>query len=501
MTFAQTALEFPSVSWLAIAPEIILGVGAALVLLFDVQFKPKTRELGYFVGAVLIAAFGFTFRQYQRVQDLSEATSADLAEVVPQAFPFNAMIALDSNAVFGRFAMLAVTALGVAAGWKLFERLGARAAEGLALVLISAAGFMFMAASLHLMMIFLGLEVGSIALYVLAGITRERADSEEAAIKYFLLGSVASAVFIYGVALTYAGVGDMNLISIQQFLGGSIFTRPGVLLVGLALMIVGLAFKVSAAPFHSWAPDVYQGAPAGIVGYMAAAAKIGGFAALTRVLFTGFPSFVESWAPLIAGVAALSMVLGSVVALVQDDVRRLLAYSGVAHAGFILTGMVGGSTGGDEIWFYLAVYTVQLVGAFGVVAVVSGSSSSGSSIEAFKGLATRAPFLAGTFLVLLLGMAGLPLTSGFVAKFGVFTSAWEAGYEWLVIVAVVASVVAFFFYLRVVVAMYMQEASDEAIARPVLSARLALAVAAVFTVLVGILPDGLLSLAGETTPF
>lgn len=501
MILAQTPLVFPSVSWLAIAPEILLGVGAALVLLFDVQFKPKVTELGFFVGAILLAAFGFTIRQYQRVQDLSIATGGDLEAVVPQAFPFNAMIVLDSNAVFGRFLMLGITALGIATGWKLFESLGRRAAEAFALVLISAAGFMFMASSVHLMMIFLGLEVGSLALYVLAGISRERDNSEEAAIKYFLLGSVASAVFIYGVALTYAAVGNMNLLSIQQFVGNAIFAKPAVLFIGMALLIVGLAFKVSAAPFHSWAPDVYQGAPAGIVGYMAAAAKIGGFSALTRILFTAFPSFSDSWAPLIAGIAVLSMVIGSVVALVQDDVRRLLAYSGVAHAGFILTGVVAGPSGGNEIWFYLAVYTVQLVGAFGVVAAVSSSGSSGSGIDSFRGLATRSPFLAGSFAVLLLGMAGLPLTSGFIAKFGVFTEAWKSGFEWLVIVAVIASVVAFFFYLRVIVAMFMEDSDGEPVAPPVLAIRIALAVAAIITVVVGVLPNGLLSLAGETSPF
>lgn len=499
MILAQV-LTPPSVGWVAIAPEIILGVGAALLLLFDVQFKPKARGLAMATGLILAAALAMVIVQYDRIQSLATATNEQAAELVAQAFPFNAMIVLDSNAVFGRLAMLVVTALGLMAGWRLFERLGRRAAEGLALVLLSATGFMFMAASTHLMMIFLGLEIGSIALYVLAGITREENLADEAAIKYFLLGSVASAVFIYGVALTYAGTGAMNLLEIQGIISRNVFTRPAVLLIGIGLMIVGMAFKVSAAPFHGWAPDVYQGAPAGIVGYMAAAAKIGGFAALTRILFTGFPELIGTWGPLIAGVAALSMVLGSTVALVQDDVRRMLAYSGVAHAGFILTGLVAGGVGGDEVWFYLAVYTVQLVGAFGVVAAVSGASTSGSSIDAFRGLARRSPFLAATFSVLLLGMSGLPLTSGFVAKFGVFTEAWTAGYSWLVIVAVLASVVAFFFYLRVIVAMYMEESVDEAVRAPTASVRVSLGLAALITVVVGILPGPLLDLAREASP-
>ena len=499
MIFAQV-LTPPSIGWVAIAPEIVLGVGAALILLYDVQFKPRRSHLGFAAAAVIATALAFAFVQYDRVQTLRDATAEQASNLVAQAFPFDAMIVLDANAVFGRFAMLLVTGLGLAAGWKLFERLAGRAAEGLAHMLISAAGFMFMASSTHLMMIFLGLEVGSIALYVLAGITRERTESDEAAIKYFLLGSVASAVFVYGVALTYAGAGSMNLLEIQGVLDRNIFTRPAVLLIGIALMIVGLGFKVSAAPFHSWAPDVYQGAPGGIVGYMAAAAKIGGFAALIRILFTAFPDFASSWGPLIAAIAALSMLLGSTVALVQSDIRRMLAYSGVAHAGFILTGVVAGGAGTGEVWFYLGVYTVQLVGAFGVVAAVSGAASSGSGIDAFRGLAKRVPFLAATFSVLLLGMAGLPLTSGFVAKFGVFTEAWQAGYEWLVIVAVLASVIAFFFYLRVIVAMYMEEPVDEAVGQPGLSVRASLALAALITIVIGIVPGPLLSLAGEASP-
>ncbi len=498
MILAQTALTFPSVSWFAIAPEIVLGVGAALLLLIDVQYKPKTRVLGWWAGAVVVVGLGFTIGQWFRVHDIAALTSVG-PDAIAQAFPFARMIVLDGTAVLGRLAVLVVTSLGIASGWRLFERLGARAAEALALVLLSAAGFMFMASSLHLIMIFLGLEVGSIALYVLAGITRERDESDEAAIKYFLLGSVASAIFIYGVALTYAAVGRLNLVEIRSVLGSTVFTRPAILLIGLALLIVGMAFKISAAPFHSWAPDVYQGAPAGIVGYMASAAKIGGFAALMRILLTAFPAQIDTWGPMVAGIAAFSMLLGVLVAVVQDDVRRVLAYSGVAHAGFILTGLVAGAAGSDAVWFYIGVYTIQLTGAFGVVAAVSGAAT-GSSIAAFRGLAKRMPFLASVFSVLLLGMAGLPLTSGFVAKFGVFTEAWRAGYEWLVIVAVLSSVVAFFFYLRIIVAMYMEEPEGEAIPIPALVTKVSLGLAGLFTIVIGILPAPLLFLAGETSP-
>lgn len=498
MIFAQVPLATPDVSWLAIAPELVLSVGAALILLIEVQFLPPIKRLGQITGGVIAAAFALAVWQWMRVDELLSAPGGP--DFIAGFLPFGQMVVLDHGSVLARFAMLAVAALGIASGWQLFERLGRRGAEALALVLLATTGFMLMASSVHLMMMFLGLEVGSIALYILAGITRDRISSDEAAIKYFLLGSVASAVFVYGVALVFAATGELNILGVRGFLQGTIITRPAVLLIGLAMLVVGLAFKISAAPFHSWAPDVYQGAPAGIVGYMAAVAKIGGFAALIRVLLTAFPGFLDEWAPLVAGIAVLSMVVGGVFALVQDDVRRLLAYSGVTHAGFILTGIVGGSAGAPAMWFYLVVYSLQLIGAFAVVSVISGATGGQTPMSAFAGLARRQPMIAASFSILLLGMAGIPLTSGFVAKFGVFQSAWQAGFEWLVIVAVLASVVGFAFYLRVIVAMYMQDDDEATEGRPIKSSRYVVGVTAVATIVFGLLPAPLLQLVANAIP-
>lgn len=489
----------PSVSWMAIGPEIALAVGAALVLLIDVQFKPAVRVLGRFVVLVLLAALGLAVAQYFAVEDIMAKGTTDPA-FLDRFVPFSGMLVLDHGSVFARFVIITVTGLGIATGWRLFETLGRRAAEALALILLAATGFSLMAASMHLVMMFLGLEIGSIALYVLAGITRERADSDEAAIKYFLLGSVASAVFIYGVSLVYAGTGQLGLGDIRGYLAGIVLLRPAVVLIGMVLVVVGLAFKVSAAPFHAWAPDVYQGAPAGLVGFMASVAKVGGFAGLIRVLQTGFPGLAEDWRPIVAGIAALSMVVGALAAVVQDDVRRMLAYSGVAHAGFILTGLMAGAPGVGVMWFYLAVYTVQLVGAFGVVAAVSGASGSRSDISAFAGLARRNPYLAVTFAVVLLGMSGLPLTSGFIAKFGVFQMAWIGGYQWLVVVALLASVVAFFFYLRVIVQMFMEDGEGKALVQTPAPARAVLVGTAVATIALGVFPGPLLDLARAVLP-
>lgn len=488
-------IEPPDINWLGILPELILGLGVALVLLIDVQWKPHSRVLCQVSAAVLALAGIATLIQRIWLGGLGpeEQTAANLT-------PFGGMLVIDQYGVFAHQLLIVVALCGLGAGWRFFESLGRRGAEGLALLLLSTAGFALMASTPHLVMMFLGLEIGSISLYVLAGFTRSETASEEAAIKYFLLGSFASAIFIYGVALLFAGTGSLQLFEQRVFLASNIVLRPAVLLAGLSLTIVGLAFKVTAAPFHSWAPDVYQGAPAGVVGFMAAAAKVGGFAALVRLLSTGFVDYSSTWAVVVAGIAVLSMLIGSFLGIVQDDLRRLLAYSGVAHAGFILTGVVAGRNGTGGVWFYLAVYAVQLVGAYAVVAAVSGPSSAGSALSRYSGLGKRQPFLALGLTVLLLGMAGIPLTSGFIAKFGVFQEAWRAGFGWLVVVALLASVVSFFIYLRVIVAMYMGDAGDEIAPSLGIPVRAVLMVAMAVTMIFGLLPAPLLRLAANALP-
>ncbi len=481
----------PEVSWLAILPELLMAVGAAAVLLVDVQWKPPAWVLGSLAGgSVFFAAIAGLFQWLVAGDAVAAGTPGEL-------IVFSGMLVMDGFAVFGRFALLAITGMGLLAGWQFISGLGRRAAEAIALVLLATAGFSIMVASNNLVMLFLGLEVGSISLYVLAGFTRENRRSDEAAIKYFLLGSFASAIFVYGVALLYAGTGQFEILAIRGFLNATLVTSPAVILMGIALVIVGLGFKVSAAPFHSWAPDVYQGAPAGVVGYMAGTAKVAGFVAIARILLRGVTEFEASWLPALAAISALSMLVGSVLALVQGDVRRMLAYSGVAHAGFIMTGVVGGATTG--VLFYVAVYALQLVGAFAVVSLVSGPSGSSSGLEEYRGLAARSPAVAAAFSILLLGMAGLPLTSGFIAKFGVFSDAWAAGFEWLVVVAVLASVIALAFYLRIIVTMYMEESEADGVVVST-PAKAVLGLAVLTTLLWGILPGSLLDLAANALP-
>lgn len=482
----------PEIQWIAILPEVALALGAAAVLLVEVQWKPVARVLGVVAGITLLVATGFTILQWLDAQDAY--TSATSGVFGTTLVAFSGMVLMDGLAIYARLVLLAITGLGLAGGWKLIQALGRRGAEAIALILLATAGFSIMVASNNLILMFLGLEVGSIALYVLAGLTTERKGSDEAAMKYFLLGSFASAVLVYGVALLYAGTGNFEILAIRQYFSGIIAPGETLILIAVGLVIVGLGFKTSAAPFHSWAPDVYQGAPAGLVGYMASVAKIAGFVALGRFLVTGVGEFAGNWAPVLAGIAALSMVLGSIVALVQSDVRRMLAYSGVAHAGFIMTGLVGLKLSG--MLFYIAIYSVQLVAAFAVVAAVSGPGESASPLSDFRGLSARRPALAAGFTVVLLGLAGLPLTSGFIAKFGVLTEAWENGHTWLVYVAVLASVIALAFYLRIVVSMYMEE--EETGPLPVPKTLVwVLGIAVIVTVVLGIFPGFLLDVVAN----
>lgn len=434
-------------NWLAIAPEIVLLLITVVILGYDIKVKPRDHDVHGGLAVLGVGgALAFTWAQWQ-------------STLVGQEFFLN-MLRLDGLSITVRFVLLVVLGMALLAAWPLVTELGRRGAELLALMLLATIGFSLLASSGNLVMMFIGLEIGSISLYVLAGITRERLLADEAAMKYFLLGSFASAIFIYGVALFFAGTGSLFLTALPAALASFVFTKPAVLLIALGMLATGLLFKVTAAPFHAWAPDVYQGAPAGVVGFMSASAKIGGFAALARVVWEAYGGLASDWQAPLAGVAAISIVLGTLLAISQDDIRRMLAYSGIAHAGFILIGIASGPEGRQEIAFYLAVYTIQLVAAFAVTAAVSGPGSSGSARAEYVGLARKSPLLAGVLGLMMVGMSGMPVTSGFVAKFGVFREGWNAGLGWLVIVGLVASVAAFFFYLRILVDMYFREPAE-----------------------------------------
>ncbi len=486
-----------NMDFIAVAPVVALSVGALAVLLVDILASPAPRVWGAVAVTSLASAAVFLIVQWQDV-------AGDAGE---PALYFSGMLAVDGFAVFAGLIVVAVAGLGLAGAWPLVQSLERRGAEFVSLLLVAAAGIHLMASAADLVFVFLALEVMSISLYVLAGFTRDRADADEAALKYFLLGSFASAVFLYGVALFFAATGTTSLYAGRDFLIANVVLSPGLLLMGMGLMIVGLGFKVSAAPFHMWAPDVYQGAPGGIAGFMNAAAKVGGFAALARLLAVPLTSYIDDWAPVVAVVAAISLVLGTVLAIAQTDLKRMLAYSSVAHAGFMLTALVAGGEGVADLWFYLATYVFMVLGAFTVAAVVTGPSGGRTALTDYAGLGKRSPLLAGTMMLLMLAMGGIPLTAGFVGKVAVFQAAIDADYLWLVIVGLVSAAAGLFFYLRVVVLMYMQEpalaeapGAALAVPEPTTPQRVTLYGAAAVTLVFGIVPWPLLEVVADAVP-
>ncbi len=400
------------IAFLPIAPEVVLLVAALLVLLTEVTLGLGRRIWAVICTAAIVLSIGFSVLQWIRVDELGPQLNYS-ARGVPTVT--NPMIVMDHFSAMAGLALFVVAGLALLAAWRLVAQLGTRGAEFVALILIAVAGLHVMTISSNLILLFIGLETGSISLYVMAGFTREQVRSEEAAMKYFLLGSLSSAIFLYGIALAFASTGSTSIYGvggIPAFFEATVVLEPGIALVAVGLLVVGLGFKVSAAPFHQWAPDVYQGAPAAAVPMLAAAVKIAGFAAMARILASGFPALIDDWAPALAVVSALSVVLGTLGAIAQRDLKRMLAFSGVAHAGFIMSALVAGDGGIPAMWFYVATYAVSLVGAFTVVSVISGPKAERSPFEAYQGLAGRSPLLAALLALFMLGLAGFPLTAG-----------------------------------------------------------------------------------------
>jgi NADH-quinone oxidoreductase subunit N len=367
-------------------------------------------------------------------------------------------------------------------------------------------GMMLFVTANDLLLMFVALEVLSLPLYLMCGLARRRRLlSQEASVKYFLLGAFASGFFLYGLALVYGATGSVRLSTIREAATGD----TGVLLVlGLALLIVGLMFKASVAPFHTWTPDVYQGAPTPVTAFMGACTKVAAFGAVLRLLYVGFGTSEWTWRPIIYGIAIVSMVVGAVLGLTQTDLKRMLAYSSIAHAGFILTGVIGLGSGADgsglsATLFYLLTYGVTTLGAFAVLTLVRDGDGEASHLSQWAGLAQRSPLTAAVMGLFLLALAGIPLTSGFTGKFAVFRAAIEAGAWPLVVVAVLTSAVAAFYYLRVVVLMYFSPAAADGptVGVPGLPTTIVLAITVTATLVLGIVPGSVLDLAEKAAIF
>jgi len=466
--------------YIRILPEIVLSVFGMIIMVLDplLDEERSSKTLGSIALLGSLAAIWATLYQAQ----------------LP-GLAFWDMVRVDAFSVFFHFLVAAITAVVILTSFEYMAVQRIRAGEYYALILFGAVGMSLMSSAVELVLIFIALEISSISTYILAGFRRQVATSGESSLKYFLLGSFATAFFLYGVALMFGATGSTSIGPISDTLrSGAV---PMLAYAGVALMFVGLAFKVAAAPFHVWTPDVYEGAPAPIVGFMSTAPKAAVFAVLLRIMF-------EAHAPgrlwLIWLTAALSMTIGNVAALVQSNVKRLLAYSSIAHAGYLLVAFAALPQNGiPAAMFYTAAYAAMNVGAFAVVSHFAGAGERYVNIEDYSGLGRRSPVLAATLTIFLLSLIGIPITGGFFAKFYVFSAALQANLVWLTIIGVLNSAVGAYYYLRIIVVMYMREARGETPVAPVsFGTGTALAISVAATIYLGVLPGDVLQYASRS---
>lgn len=496
----------PDIDYLALLPVLVV-LGAAIISVLVEAFVPArvryVTQVALFHGSLAAALAAVVILAGTHLVTAAGAVALDGPALFLQGT--TVLVAFGSGVLICERARVGVAATSrtpVLAGFapqaalapggdneRAAERAGVTQTEVFPLALFATGGLMLFPAANDLVTLFIALEVLSLPLYVLCGMARRRRLlSQEAALKYFLLGAFSSAIFAYGIAMMYGYAGTVDFAGIAEAARAGGAGGPGgagvggddtLALIGVALVSVGLLFKVGAVPFHNWTPDVYQGAPTAITAFMAAAVKVAAFGAILRFFLVAVPGLESLWQPVLLAVAALTMVLGTVVGVTQNDVKRLLAYSSVAHAGFLLTGVIGGTgaaaigapgsgsglagSGVTATLFYLAAYAASTVGVFAVAGLVRDSEGAEiTDLRSWTGLGRRQPVIAAAFAVLLLALAGIPLTSGFIAKFAVFSAAVDAGAVWLVVLGVLSSAVAASFYVRVIVVMFFRESPDNA---------------------------------------
>ncbi|MFA5566033.1 MAG: NADH-quinone oxidoreductase subunit N [Acidimicrobiia bacterium] len=503
--FAQlgetTPIDTPEIEWSALMPILILAAGGILLLTLSslVRSVRETPSAHAAITVIIALASGaFCVPLWQRVQDPSRGPLTAVAGA----------LGIDGFSVMAT-GLIAVTVILTALlldGY--LRREGLDSVEFYALVLLAGAGGAIMASANDLIVMFLGLEALSIAIYVLAAMHHRRAESQEAGFKYLIVGAFSSAFFLYGIAMVYGATGTTSLVGIASFLAANVLLRNAMLLLGMALLLVGFAFKIAAVPFGGWAPDVYEGSPTPITAFMAAAVKVGAFAGMIRVFYLALSVQIDDWQPLIYALAVLTMVVGAILAVVQTNVKRLLAYSSISHAGFVLVAVYTGTTVGmSAMMFYLAAYIFMVIGSFGVVGLVSQRGDAAHSLDDYKGLSKSRPGIALAFTVFLLAQAGVPFTSGFFGKFYVISAAVDSKNYILALVAMLASVIAAVLYLKIIVSMYLSADDDGAAATasgptvsiPLTSAT-AIGIAVIATLVLGVLPNILVDLANDAVP-
>jgi NADH-quinone oxidoreductase subunit N len=469
---------------LAILPIVAVSLWACALLLIEAFLPERARPSVPWLAAVGMVA----------------ALVLVVAVPPPVVAAYGGMVEVDGLGRFLQALFLLAGILAVPLAVDYLQRRGIGRGEYYTLLMFSVAGMMLMAVAADLVIVFLALELLSIPLYVLAAFAWPRPESEESGMKYFLLGAFASAFLVYGTALAYGTTGSTNLRAIFDALQAG-RADPLMLAVASALLLVGLGFKVAAVPFHMWTPDVYQGAPTSAVAFMAVGAKAAGFAVLLRLMLVGFPIAAEVWTPIVSLLAAATMIWGNVAAIAQTDIKRMLAYSSIAHAGYLLMAVAAGSAqpaspgAVSAALFYLLAYGVTTIGAWAVVLGLERADGSGTSLDDYAGLARRRPWMALAMSVFMLSLIGVPPTVGFLGKFVVFGSAVEAGLIGLAIVGVLTSLVSAYYYLRVVIYMYMRPGEAEVRREAWLTA--AIAATALATLLLGLLPGPLLQLAAQ----
>lgn len=467
------------VEYFRILPEIILTLAAILIMFLEAVLPENAKSiLAKIAGVGLLGALGAAY-----------FTDPGMA--------FQGMLVIDNFATFFRVLVIAIGFLTVFASSEYLRREGQAGGEYYMLILFSIVGQCFMATANELIMIFIGLEISSIASYVLAGYLRDDPRNNESALKYFLLGSFATAFLLYGVAWIYGASGSTNLTTIRgELMNGNV---PLVMAAtAAALILVGLAFKVSAVPFQIWAPDVYQGAPAPVSAFLSVGPKAAAFAVLLRVFVGGFGPLASRWAPVLWGIALATMTVGNFAAILQSNIKRMLAYSSIAHAGYVLVAVTANSnTGSAAAMFYLAAYAFTNLGAFAVVAYFSRKGERYVTISDFEGLSERQPVMAAMMTIFLLSLIGVPLTGGFFGKFYIFKAALDANLVWLTVLGLLNSAVAAYYYLRILVVMYMKEPGESMKDLPPATPGLKVAVfgSALGTVVLGIFPSWVLDFA------
>lgn len=466
------------INWQLLMPELIIALTLLIVLVFDLFDSISKTVLGWMtiVGAGIALWVSIQMHQAGTV-----------------GTQFSEMFKVDNFSLFFNIIFLVSTILVVLISISYLGGGDRKQGPYYLLILLATLGMMLMAAGNELIIVFLGLELMSLSLYVLAGYFRESPASSEAGMKYLLLGAFASAFFLYGIALIYGGAGTTSVPAIAEAIASP--NKSPLLLAGMFLLIVGFGFKVAIVPFHQWAPDVYEGAPTTIAAFISAGPKAAGFAAFLRIFMEALPNLQVEWSGVIILLAMLTMTVGNVIAIAQTNIKRMLAYSSIAHAGYILIGLAAANSEGiSSAMLYLLVYCVMNIGAFGAVILAKTADGESLMISDYAGLGLRKPLLAMFMTIMLLSLAGFPPTAGFVGKFYIFKSAVQAGHIWLVIIGAVNTAISAFYYLRVVVTMYMREPEEELEFSPYSSTLvIGLIIAAIGVLLIGILPSLMLA--------